>query len=868
MRNLKSTKRYFPNFKKNYKLSIIIILFILLFSPIKTTATDYPTVPAGHPRVFINSSDVTLLRSKKADAEFINIWNEIVSLSNSHFLSAALIYLVDGNLEKGNWAVSRALTALQNKPGTSDAINKSSNIMNRAACVYDWCYDLLSTTQKNNFIAEFERLAKTEAPGYPADYNPYSVIVGHIAESNVQLSQLITGCAIYDENQTMWDAVIALHWDKFIPARNNLYPMHMYWQGDSYVGRFINDSYNAWFYKKLGMGDVYVPDMQYVPYGTIYNTRPDGRQFKRGDRYDEKGNAGKKGPIFRTMAMYWNNPYLTTLGDDPWYAYYSSSPDGSHDMEKVFEFIFRPPGLTGAPLTDLPLTKYFPDPMGGMIARTGWDWLDEESKNVVVTMEMGGCDFKGHTNPGHFGGFQIYYKGALAISTGCYQNKTAHDNNYHEKSQSHNVLLILDPDEDTTYGSGGTNTANDGGQISQPASGTYETKPKDYDDLLSRFRKAYVTGYQFGPDPLTPEYSYISGDLTPAYSNKPSPKVSEVKRSMVMLNLFDSAYPAALIVFDRIVSTNVLFKKTWQIHSIEEPQISANTITVRRTASHYPKGPSGGMGNYSGKLVVQSLMPVDGVLQKIGGTGFDCWVDFENQNYPPDPQGSNYDYENGMWRVEVSPSAQRGEDLFLHVLTVMDNSTENYPVTELIENDYLIGARLLNRLVCFSRAGTELTDIVPLTIPGSANVEVLVCDLEPGTWTIMENDISLTSGLSTEEGRCIYFTLPGGSYSLKRETTGITKDLLYTKSFILLQNYPNPFNGSTKISYTIPNRELVTLKIYDVAGREILTLANQYQEAGSYSLNFEASRLASGFYFYELKVGNSYVETKRMLLLQ
>lgn len=76
--------------------------------------------------------------------------------------------------------------------------------------------------------------------------------------------------------------------------------------------------------------------------------------------------------------MYWNNRYnryLATIGDNSWYAYHAHSPDGSHDMEEVFEFVFRPPGLTGAPLTDLPLTKYFPDPMGEMIARTGWDWL-------------------------------------------------------------------------------------------------------------------------------------------------------------------------------------------------------------------------------------------------------------------------------------------------------------------------------------------------------------------------------------------------------------------------------------------------------------------------------------------------------------
>ena len=203
-------------------ISTLLILFLIFVLFVVGNASDYPAVPTGHPRVFITPEDIPVLQIKKNDPEFQQLWIEILTKSNSHFLSAALVYLVNEDSTKGLWAVSQALTAVQNKPGTSDAINKSSNIMNRAVCVYDWCYDLLSAEQKNSFITEFERLAATEAPGYPADYDPYSVIVGHIAESNVQLSQLLAGCAIYDENQMMWNAAIALHWDKFIPARNDL----------------------------------------------------------------------------------------------------------------------------------------------------------------------------------------------------------------------------------------------------------------------------------------------------------------------------------------------------------------------------------------------------------------------------------------------------------------------------------------------------------------------------------------------------------------------------------------------------------------------------------------------------------------------
>ncbi|MEP0862683.1 MAG: T9SS type A sorting domain-containing protein, partial [Ignavibacterium sp.] len=88
-------------------------------------------------------------------------------------------------------------------------------------------------------------------------------------------------------------------------------------------------------------------------------------------------------------------------------------------------------------------------------------------------------------------------------------------------------------------------------------------------------------------------------------------------------------------------------------------------------------------------------------------------------------------------------------------------------------------------------------------------------------------------------------------------------------NFILEQNYPNPFNPSTKIKYVIPNgvRNLVTLKVYDVLGNEVATLVNEEKPAGIYEVEFNASKLSSGIYFYKLQAG-SFVETKKMILLK
>jgi hypothetical protein len=97
--------------------------------------------------------------------------------------------------------------------------------------------------------------------------------------------------------------------------------------------------------------------------------------------------------------------------------------------------------------------------------------------------------------------------------------------------------------------------------------------------------------------------------------------------------------------------------------------------------------------------------------------------------------------------------------------------------------------------------------------------------------------------------------------------TSIEK-VLYLPNFLgLSQNYPNPFNPTTSMQYTISNRQFVTLKVYDLLGREIATLVNEEKPAGEYEVEFDGSNLTSGIYFYRLNAGE-YSATKKMILLK
>jgi photosystem II stability/assembly factor-like uncharacterized protein len=108
----------------------------------------------------------------------------------------------------------------------------------------------------------------------------------------------------------------------------------------------------------------------------------------------------------------------------------------------------------------------------------------------------------------------------------------------------------------------------------------------------------------------------------------------------------------------------------------------------------------------------------------------------------------------------------------------------------------------------------------------------------------------------------IFHTTNGGILGIKEENRNS-----FPKDFLLRQNFPNPFNPSTNIHYELLNNGLVTLKVYDVLGREVKTLVNKYQQSGEYNIKFNPGDLPSGVYFYQLRAGN-YISTKKMLLLK
>ena len=103
--------------------------------------------------------------------------------------------------------------------------------------------------------------------------------------------------------------------------------------------------------------------------------------------------------------------------------------------------------------------------------------------------------------------------------------------------------------------------------------------------------------------------------------------------------------------------------------------------------------------------------------------------------------------------------------------------------------------------------------------------------------------------------------------SMDLTLVSVDDNQLTVDNFQLAQNYPNPFNPTTKISYSVAEQTMVTLKVYDVLGKEVATLVNDVRPAGQYDVSFNAANLATGMYIYKLQAGD-FVSSKKMMLVK
>jgi len=768
------------------------LLFCLLSGSL--FAQNYPAPPflppATHPRVYFTASDLTQLRANSTKEQNATAWKahleNLKSASNgtlkpsapgklnadsailSVIESNAYDYVLRANAEAGR----KAITQLQNYIRTlvlpaSDYNNAGQAIFTIGA-VYDWCYPLLTASGRQGFYQALLSLAPHLEVGWPPVKQ--GNVVGHGPEGQLMRDLMSAAIAMYDEHPELYRAVAGRFFSGMVENKKFMYASHMHPQGSHYANyRGQWEMLTTWIFSRMGLPQVFGPDQRYLMFWALYARRPDGQMLRDGDTHINNNTPGtyysEPARPMLLSANYFHDPYLKTeaLRELPDLA--PTRPYRNQGINPVEILVFNDPGLAPRPLDELPLTHYYPYPKGAMIARTGWQ-EGIQSAAAVVEMKINEWFFTNHEHL-DAGAFQIYYHGALATDSGYYQaaiNNTetsensgssgyasAHDYNYNKRSIAHNTISVFDPNERfETKRWKNQPLANDGGQR-LPNGWNEPQEHAQFLDPANGYHIAQILGHGFGPDPRQPDYSYLKGDLTKAYSAK----IKAYERSMVFLNLKQAGHPGALLVFDRVVSSKAQFRKAWLLHGLEQPQISGNRTVFKDTR----KG-------YTGKLTVDTLLPEanDTAITAVGGPGKEFFVDGVNWNALLRPNGNN---EGGGWRIEVSPKTARESDFFLNVLQLGDH-TPDVPAlpVERIDCGTHVGLRLAGRVVLFGKARERQAGPVSFTVAGTGNTKILVEGLAAGRWSIERaGRPAVTVTVSAEDG-IAYFEGDAGAYRL------------------------------------------------------------------------------------------------------
>ena len=667
----------------------------------------------------------------------------------------ALAYLIYDDELYGYQAIyymKNFIKSLDIEQIASDQCRQYGYTMFTAAIVYDWCYDLLTEKDKEQFIAGVENClcrgsnangVKMEV-GFPP--SKQGSVSGHGSEYQILRDYLAFATAIYDENPSWWNYVAARVCNDYVEMRNHYFQSGIAQQGTGYAtARHICDLYSAWIIKIATGTNPYVGMENTVKSFIGYEYTP-GTIFTDGDNSGD----GKKLSAFADMAYI--GAYL--YGDETLLAqamYLKSSAFSSN-----FQGLSTPVYLALTAIAEvepaedryegMELIQYNGSPLGQYVIRASWN--DPASAAVFMRIKE-----RSTANHEHYdsGTFEIYYKGMLTSDGGMYNNYShEHTKYFHKATISHNGLIIYNPSlastEDGWYSGGQERFAKEASTLDQWLTSQYDT------GTVTGRQHGYVDG-----DKSKPLYAYIAGDITEAYSTK---TVSYVGRRMLTVYTGDAEYPMVFFVYDDISSTQASYQKRFllQISSKNAPAIDETAQTVITE-------------NGDGRLVLTCLS--DNVkLTGMGGRNSGKYDATQSQNYLINGQQlvpKTKTADDGHWgRVEIEWTESTTDAEFMNVLYVTDKgNTKMATVKAATSESGLTGGTFNSKIAAlFATSRTEAKTELSCKTYGSASMDYYVSGLAAGKWKVTVDGKTVGTYTATEEGGLLTFTAPAGSLTV------------------------------------------------------------------------------------------------------
>ena len=474
----------------------------------------------------------------------------------------------------------------------------------------------------------------------------------------------------------------------------------------------------------------------------LYKLFPDGTPTREGDNeypiLDDQDTVALGYSVHR-----FKNPYAAWLLRDSGFIAQKWALPILDFLWNDLDVCPRDPALTDS--EELPHYRYFAG-VDQCVFRDGWG-----TNATRIEFDCGPYLAKHqHLDRNHF---TIYHRGHLAIDSGAdYTNsESPHYLNYYRRTVAHNTMLIFDSNEHFFWSEDLLEAANDGGQ--RMDSSRFWNTLRSQDDW-DKTRDLWDLGQMKTVDSVEGKndrtaYHYALGDATRAYSPH---KLRSFTRQLLYLPAMN-----ILLVFDRVVSTDPAFRKTWLLHGVNIPWIEGNGTLSSNGEETFGKAGRFRLQEGEGELLVHTLLPKDHITSRRGGAGNEFWTPgdaegglwgsgrnwelepAEGSPLPHDPvklamwktfygndiksvESSNRrNVVSGSWRVEVSPAQPQLEDLFLHVFEIGDRGTTGRVNVELLQSLGTAGAGCAvlegAGVVVLFPAQDTLSDTVEMTLP-------------------------------------------------------------------------------------------------------------------------------------------------------
>ena len=630
----------------------------------------------------------------------------------------AFDYQLTGNLISGYQAIlsmKNYLKTIDIRSMSGDQERQHGQIMFVAACVYDWCHDLMNPTDKEQIVLGVEKKIVSGSNnsgermevGFPP--KKQQAMTGHGSERQILRDYLAFAIAIYDEYPGWWDFIGGRFYEEFVPVRNAYYEAGYVPQGFSnYLSiRFASDLWSAWLVKSATGVNPYNAGMKQVVRSAYSNvTNGTNRVFEEGDDEGRSGNETLKQLALCGMI----SGYL--FDDDTamsWAAYSNYSY-----VDSVSYLILQSGNAVGNKnrrYDDMDLILYNGGWLGQIIAHQNW------GNGATVKMKIG-QKMTGNHDHADAGSFQIYYHGILAGDAGDYDDYgSAGHTNYHQATIAHNSIVLQNGS--TVYGQ---KQPGEVGSLSAWSNANYTT--------------GTVTGYRYAyadAEKTTPLYAYIAGDLAGAYVAGANLTRAD-RRMLAVYDTADASAPMYFFVFDDIASNSASYKKVFLLHTLNEPTINGKTVST--------------LHGDGGKLVLQNVYGGDNITKSAG-----CVVG-----------STNYAQDDGYWgRVEISPNTGSKENILLNVMYVCDSDDDPGLTATAISSSVVKGAVIGNTAAAFVTAADRRSAEFSFTAPGAGYLNYYVSGLAEGDWLVEAGGAVVNAGTVTAEGGIFTFTAPAGT---------------------------------------------------------------------------------------------------------